>query len=66
MKIKQCVIVISTNRYGKLYNYDSLVKALNDGWIVKRMDYLYTDNGKISDNAYILEKEFKDDAKQNA
>lgn len=59
MKIKQRVIMLSENRYGGFsgIGYNNLVDALNDGWIVKRMDYLYNHNGNIASNLYILEKE---------
>lgn len=59
--LKQCVIHILAckTRYGgvEFINYDQLIKLLNEGWIVSRMDYLYSQNNEIVANLYILEKE---------
>lgn len=56
MKIKQRAIKIFYNSYG-CRGYDDLLKALNNGWLVKRMDPLYDCDGSIRSNVYILEKE---------
>lgn len=56
MKTKQKAIKIFYDRYG-CDGYNDLVKALNDGWIVKRMDHLYNNNGMVKSNVYIVEKE---------
>lgn len=59
MKTKQKAIKLFYNMYG-CQGYTNLVEALNKGWVVKRMDYLYDSDGTIRSNVYIVEKE--DDA----
>lgn len=63
MTIKQRAIRISAcrSRYGgvEFINYDQIIKSLNEGWIVSRMDYLYNQHNEIVANLYILEKEDK-------
>ena len=55
MKTKQRAVKVYYNGNG-CWGYDDLVKALNDGWFVKRMDPLYNYDGKAVSNVYILEK----------
>ena len=61
MKVKQRAITVSAckTRYGgvEFIHYDQLTKLLNEGWIVNRMDYLYSQNNEIISNLYVLEKE---------
>lgn len=59
MKTKQRAIKVFYNNYG-CRGYEDLLKALNDSWLVKRMDYLYDYDGAVRSNVYILEKEDDD------
>lgn len=56
MKTKQRAIKIFYNN-NRCWGYEDLVKALSNGWVVKRMDQLYNYEGKAVSNVYILEKE---------
>ena len=56
MKIKQTSIVLCIDRYG-LNNYANLIKKLNDGWLVNRVDYIYNNAGQPVHAVYIIEKE---------
>ena len=56
MKTKQRAIKVFYDKYG-CQGYDDLLKALNNGRFVKRMDYLYGPYGDVYSNVYILEKE---------
>lgn len=56
MKTKQKAIKVFYN-YNGCWGYDDLIKALNKGWLVVRMDPLYNYEGKVVSNVYILEKE---------
>ena len=56
MKTKQRAVKIHYNGNG-CWGYDDLVKALREGWFVKRMDHLCNHEGKEVSNVYILEKE---------
>lgn len=42
MKTKQTSVVLCIGRYGGVDNYAYLAKKLNDGWLVNRVDYIYT------------------------
>lgn len=54
--IKQRAIKVFYN-YNGCWGYEDLVKALSNGWVVKRMDPLYDYQGNAVSNVYILEKE---------
>lgn len=56
MKIKQRAIKIFYNNNG-CWGYEDLIKALSEGWLVKRADPLYDYLGNPVSNVYILEKE---------
>lgn len=56
MKTKQRAVKVYYNGNG-CWGYDDLIKALREGWFVKRMDHLYNYDGKAVSNVYILEKE---------
>ena len=58
MKTKQRAIKVYYNNNG-CWGYDDLIKALSEGWLVKRMDHLYDRTGKVASNVYILEKEYE-------
>lgn len=58
MKTKQRAIKVYYNNTG-CWGYDDLIKALSEGWLVKRMDHLYDMAGKVASNVYILEKEYE-------
>lgn len=58
MKIKHRAIKVFYNNYG-CQGYDDLLKALNNGWLVKRMDHLYGRDGNVCSNVYIVEKEIE-------
>lgn len=45
MKVKKRAIKVHCNSNG-WWGYDDLVKAIEDGWCVERMDYLYDVWGK--------------------
>lgn len=57
--IKQRAIKVFYN-YNGCWGYEDLVKALNNGWIIQRMDPLYNYKGDAVSNVYILEKESTD------
>lgn len=57
MKTKQMSIVLRIGRYGGIENYDKLTKALNDEYVVNRVDYVYDNAGNPTRSIYILEKE---------
>lgn len=58
MKTKQRAIKVYYNNNG-CWGYNDLIKALSEGWLVKRMDHLYDMTGKVASNVYILEKEYE-------
>lgn len=64
MKTKQTSVVLCIGRYG-IDNYTNLIKKLNDGWLVNRVDYIYNGAGQPTRTIYILEKEFIDHGEQN-
>lgn len=53
---KQRAVKVFYN-YSGCCGYEDLVRALSNGWVVKRMDQLYNYEGKAVSNVYILEKE---------
>lgn len=57
MKTKQIAIVLCIGKYGGIENYANLVKALNDEYVVNRVDYVYNNAGSPTRSVYILEKE---------
>ncbi len=56
MKVKKRAIKVHCNSNG-WWGYDDLVKAIEDGWCVERMDYLYDVWGKIHAQLYVLKIE---------
>lgn len=42
MKTKQTSIVLCIGRYGGIERYADLSNQLSNGWLVNRVDYIYT------------------------
>lgn len=54
MKTKQKAIKIHCNANG-WWGYSDFEKAIEDGWRIVRMDYLYDVKGNVHAQVYILE-----------